>query len=162
MNLLDHIDNCLGKYDSGEFGSFLEACRAIAKREDVKIISSSRQNATFEIRVRDYKSNIVIENTKDYSSFYKPSEILKNVSKTTGIPESTLISKNTKREIVEARQAYMILSVEKTCSSYTQIAALVDRDHSTVNHALKCAHIPSVRKIIDKVQSMETVAMTNV
>lgn len=44
--------------------------------------------------------------------------------------------KNRKREIVEARVIYMFLAAELTSYSYESIAHVINRDHSTVTHAI--------------------------
>ena len=44
--------------------------------------------------------------------------------------------KNRKRELVEARVIYMFLAAELTSYSYESIAHVINRDHSTVTHAI--------------------------
>jgi len=85
-----------------------------------------------------------------YSKQYKYSleYILEKVSKATKISVEALKTKSHKRENTEARQAYFLLAMKLTSKSLTEIGAIIPRDHATVLHAKKNAHLPKIKKII--------------
>ena len=75
-------------------------------------------------------------------------KILQKVIQVTGISEESLQSSTRDRPIVEARQAYMIIARKLTKHSKREITKLINKDHSTLNYALKNDHLESIKSII--------------
>jgi chromosomal replication initiation ATPase DnaA len=80
--------------------------------------------------------------------------ILQTVSAETGIPVERIKSKVRKREVVEARQAFMIASKLITGKGSAKRAKIVNRDHATAIHADKNAHIQEINKTVQSVVNL--------
>jgi len=80
--------------------------------------------------------------------------ILENVSIFTGYDLEVLKGKSQKREIVEARQAYFILSKQILGCTLSSIGKTVSKNHCTVLWGLKNEHLGSINHIVKSVKSM--------
>jgi hypothetical protein len=76
--------------------------------------------------------------------------VLRKVAQVSDMSMGALKLKTRKREIVEARQAYMILARLTTDHSLNDIGKLVNKNHATVIHAFKNAHLDTIKTIIHK------------
>jgi hypothetical protein len=72
-----------------------------------------------------------------------------------GISYNELKSKTRKRKITEVRHAYMIVARDFTKASNSMITSKVNRDHSTLNHALKIRNnIPNIKKYVNSISDI--------
>jgi len=67
--------------------------------------------------------------------------ILNLTSIITNIPKKEIIGKSRKREIVQARHVYCIVSYDMTDFSYSKIGYEINKDHATVMHGIKSRYI---------------------
>ena len=84
-----------------------------------------------------------IQNKSYTSQLLKQSdEISKCVEEATGINKFHWFGKrNRQREYVICRTIYSKMMRDKTCATLTDIACLLDRDHATIIHAVKCTDL---------------------
>jgi chromosomal replication initiator protein len=151
MEIAEWIDLNLKDFKDG-LCTFIEACKMIATHDKLSAVTLKNNYAVFNIATSISKTNITVENPLDKSAF-DAEEILKIVSEVSGIPVEAIKTKSKKREIVEARHAYFLISLylkDKglTNSILKDIGAIVNRDHVTVIHARKNEHLKSIQKII--------------
>lgn len=151
MNITDWIDRQLDMYTRGLYGSFAKTCRYIATHKNIELVHATDQMATFEMSLGKFSSRMTIKNTYKYKDdFIQPISILRKVAAASNVNIGTLKSKWRKREVVEARMAYMILAKHLTSSTIEQIGELVNRDHCTVLYALKQEYITNIQSIINR------------
>ena len=81
-----------------------------------------------------------IEQYKKYEHYNFLMEILRDVSKKTGVSMELLQSKSRDREITDARFIYFRRAKERTKYSLKRIGMEVNRDHATVLHGIKEAN----------------------
>ena len=82
--------------------------------------------------------------SKSYTSqlLKQSDEITKCVEEATGIDKFHWFGKrNRQREYVICRMIYSKMMRDKTCATLTDIACLLDRDHATIIHAVKCTEL---------------------
>jgi ATP-dependent RNA circularization protein (DNA/RNA ligase family) len=80
------------------------------------------------------------------------------------IPQDVLASPARKREIVEARQIFMVILRKETEASLAEIGAFVNRDHATVLHAFKTveALLETDLKFSNKYEAIQKLCEGNV
>jgi len=148
MDLTNFIELQLNKYTQNINKSFIETCSKIAQHKNAELVSCTDKIGVFEITILNgFKSRLTISNSYKYE-FVEPEDVLNKVIDVTKYDIDALKSKWRKRELVEARQAYMIISKKITKSSLDDIGKLINRNHSTVLHAIKNQHIPEIQQII--------------
>lgn len=148
MEISDYIDLCMADCNDGH-ATFIETMEIIGKHPKLHLVDSSQKEGVFEIS-SDIK---IIVSNKQYTQRYEPNNILKQVASVSGIQLEALKSPCRKREFVEARHAYFYINMELVKKSVTNyslgfIGSLLNRNHSTVMHARKTAHLPSIQKIV--------------
>ena len=145
------IEKHINEYKQGK-KTFRQAVTDIDKDSTYyRMIYYSDQYAIFHDN--NSKHSIKIQNiTIHHYIQVSLEEILSIVSKVTEIPLMALKGKTRKREVVEARQAYFLLSMILTENSLSEIGNLVNRDHATVLHAKQNEHLKSIQNIIEKTQ----------
>ena len=82
--------------------------------------------------------------SKSYTSqlLKQSDEITRCVEEATGINKFHWFGKrNRQREYVICRMIYSKMMRDKTCATLTDIACLLDRDHATIIHAVKCTEL---------------------
>lgn len=65
--------------------------------------------------------------------------ILKKVAEKTGFSVEQIKGKSRQRELVKARRIYVLNAVKTQDYGYVEIAALINCDHSTINHHIRKA-----------------------
>lgn len=83
--------------------------------------------------------------------FTEPLQILRDVSRRTGISVDQLISKTRKREVVDARFVYFLRCRNITKASFSSIGLPVGKDHASVLHGVREAgRTPQVIELYNK------------
>lgn len=83
--------------------------------------------------------------------FTEPIQILRDVSRRTGIPLNLLTSKTRKREVVDARFVYFLRCRNITKASLASIGLPVGKDHASVLHGMREAtKTPQVIELYNK------------
>lgn len=155
MEISEYIDLCLKDYIDGEI-DFKEACENISLHKHIKLIKYDKFCAYFKLKTETFSSRIIINND-NLKAKHDPEYVLQKVSIASGISIEALKSELSLRPICEPRQAYFLINLEfKEESGLTlqEIADVVNRDHATVLHAKKVAHLNSIKRIIEKTYSL--------
>ncbi len=100
-----------------------------------------------KVKISKKKTSLLFKHNPK-PDYYKLEEIFKKVSLASQLKEEALITRSRKREHVEARHAFFIIAIKKTQCSTAEIGKFLNRDHATVLHAKKNAHIPAIQTII--------------
>lgn len=81
---------------------------------------------------------------------YTLDEILREVCKRLGVTKASVISDSRRMELVRARHLYCLIARRYTRHSFTEIAEVIERDHSTVIFAVnKLSAYMTLREEID-------------
>jgi chromosomal replication initiator protein len=83
-------------------------------------------------------------------SQYNLNNLLSVVADTFNLAIEDLKSNNRRRELVDARHCYFIIARKKTDRSMVSIGRTLNRDHTTVLHALKKYNKYQLKKTVDE------------
>jgi chromosomal replication initiation ATPase DnaA len=150
MELAEFMDDHIKNFLNGNC-TFIESLFAIAEHPNLKIQTYSEKCGTFLIKSVSC-STLTIENPRWFDTL-KPENILKEVAKKLELSIFALQGKCRKRELTEGRQVYSLINMEikdkkMTNYSLSDIGIPIKRHHTTVLHAKKVAHLPSIKQKI--------------
>ncbi len=155
MEISDWIETNLKKVSELEY-TRREAYEIIGQHPKLQLVYMLDKSAGFKIESSFGNIHISIGENMDVEN-YQLETILREVSFASGIPQYAMKTRSRKREIVEARQAYMIIAESLKVASLERIGEFVERDHTTVLHAKKQGHLESIKLIIRKTRLKQDV-----
>ncbi len=81
-------------------------------------------------------------------------DVLRLASSTTGISRRIIRSEERGRQCLTIRAAIAVVARNKLHRSLSQIGNAINRDHTTVHHALRTrGHLPEVKELTDKLSA---------
>lgn len=75
-------------------------------------------------------------------------DLLTEVCEFANVSKSDIKSKVRKQRLVDIRYTYCIIARDETNASLDVIGSLINRDHSTVCHAIRNKNVPEIKQLV--------------